>query len=279
MLLAILGAIASALAYGFASILQALGVRGRPLLYAVGLGLDGVGFLTSLAALHSLPLFVVEAMIASSVAVTALAAVPLLGAHLGRREGLALLGVGAGLIGLAAGADSGTASGLSHLGATVLLVLMVPLAGLLGWAVLAMRHTTGSGHSAAGSGLGVLLALVAGLGFAGTGIAARVFAVPDRWLDLLTMPSVWALAGYGAISMVAFGLALTRASVTSVAAITFVIETVGPSAIGVAWLGDGVRPGWWPVIVLSLVAALAGCLGLARFADPPTATLENVLRS
>ena len=82
----LLGAFAAAVLYGAATVLQAAGVRslrlvpaGAPLparlwagrLYAVGLALDGLGFLASIAALRTLPLFVVQSAIASSVAVTA----------------------------------------------------------------------------------------------------------------------------------------------------------------------------------------------------------------
>ena len=90
MLTGLLGAFAAAVLYGAATVLQAAGVRhlrtvpaSAPLaarlwagrLYAVGLGLDAAGFLASIAALRTLPLFVVQSAIASSVAVTAVLAV------------------------------------------------------------------------------------------------------------------------------------------------------------------------------------------------------------
>ena len=101
MLTGLLGAFAAAILYGAATVLQAAGVRSLRLvpagaslparlwagrLYAVGLALDGLGFLASIAALRTLPLFVVQSAIASSVAVTALLAVAFLGARLERRR-------------------------------------------------------------------------------------------------------------------------------------------------------------------------------------------------
>jgi hypothetical protein len=122
--LGLLGALLAALAYGAATVLQAVGVRraaalppgtpwrgrgraGRP--YAVGLALDGIGFLASVAALRTLPPFLVESAVASSVAVTAVLSVVVLGVRLGAAEVVALLVVVAGLTGLALTAAAGPA--------------------------------------------------------------------------------------------------------------------------------------------------------------------------
>ena len=87
MSLGLVGALAAALCYGVASVLQAVAAArtssgaavdprllGRLLTqgpYLAGLGLDGVGFAASLLALRSLPLFLVESAVASSIGVTA----------------------------------------------------------------------------------------------------------------------------------------------------------------------------------------------------------------
>src|SRR5204863_9879047 len=100
-------------AYGAATILQAVGARrtarsdapdarllwrllhSTP--YVAGLALDGIGFLLSLAALRSQPLFIVQAIVASSLAVTAILAVVTLHARLSKLEWMALSMVTAGL--------------------------------------------------------------------------------------------------------------------------------------------------------------------------------------
>jgi len=104
--LGLLGALLAALAYGAATVLQAVGVRrvaalppgtalrdrartGWP--YAVGLALDALGFLASVAALRTLPLFLVESAVASSVAVTAVLSVVVLGVRLRTAEVVALM--------------------------------------------------------------------------------------------------------------------------------------------------------------------------------------------
>lgn len=249
------GALAAALLYGVGTVLQAEGVRpGRdPRLYVLGLVLDGLGFLASVAALRSLPLFVVEAAVASSVAVTALVAVLVLGVRLGRAQVAALPAVAVGLGLLAACAEPGPGTPLTTAEELWVLAAVVPLVavGLLGWRLPA--------HAG-----GLVLAVVAGLGFGGTGIAARVLVVRTPWWHTVTEPMLWALALYGLVALVAFALALQRAAVTAVAAVTVVAETLVPAAVGLLWLGDRVRPGASALAAVGLALTLVGCVTLAR---------------
>jgi drug/metabolite transporter (DMT)-like permease len=242
MLLGLLGAFGAAVLYGAGTVLQAAGVRGsarRPPgapgstglrsagLYGAGLLLDALGFLASLAALRTLPLFVVQSAIASSVAVTAVLAAVFLGSRLERSDIAALGAVGLGLVGLAA--------------------------------VASRLH----GRAAAS-----LLALVAGVGVAGTGVSARVIRVPQPWWRGVADPVLWSLVGYSLVGLVCYALALQRGSVTAVAAVTFTVETVVPALIGLAWLGDRVRPGAGGLAALAFGLTLAGCLRLAGHANP-----------
>ncbi len=187
MLTGLLGAFAAAVLYGAATVLQAAGVRSLRLvptgaslparlwagrLYAVGLALDGLGFLASIAALRTLPLFVVQSAIASSVAVTAVLAVLFLGARLERREVVALAVVGLGLLALALSATEEPAVRLGPGARWVVLAGVVPVAAvaLVGLARRGPRSA-------------VLLAVASGLGFGGVGVASRVLVVPDPWWD------------------------------------------------------------------------------------------------
>lgn len=266
MSLSLLGAFAAAVLYGAGTVLQAVGLRraagadartlwqrvwaGR--LYVVGLVLDGLGFLASVAALRSLPLFVVESAIASSVAVTALLATLFLGTRLARSEVVALAAVALGLVGLAASAQEGPGVTLGQAGTVLLLATLVPVA-LVGLAGARLAPRAGV----------PLLAVAAGLGFGGTGVAARVLTVSVPWWRETLDPVMWALLGYSALALVAYGLGLQRGSVTSVAAITFTVETVVPAVVGLVWLGDRVRPGLAAVTATSFLLTLGGCLRLA----------------
>ncbi len=278
------GALLAAVAYGVATILQALAVRRMAALpsptpvttrlragwpYAVGLALDGLGFLASVAALRTLPLFLVESAVASSVAVTAVLSVLVLGVRLRVTEVIALGGVAAGLVGLALAADEGPATPVGTAATWWLLAGTAVVAGMLALG-LRDRHGTRSA---------VVLSVAAGLAFGLVGIAARLLVVPPSWWDLLGMPVVWVLLAQAGLATVAYGYALARGRVTTVAALTFVTETVVPAVIGVAVLGDRVQGGRWPLAAAAFALTLGGCVALAGRAEPegtaePTGTAE-----
>src|SRR4051794_3342608 len=202
-------AFAAALCYGVGTVAQAVGARAaaprdhvdprlfadllRRAPYVAGLALDLLGFGASVVALHRLPLFFVQAVITSSVGVTVLLAVRFMDVRLQRAEKIALVAMGLGLVMLAVAARPDSAKTLSHLGAALVLagVGVVAVGG-----VLAGRGT--GPRSAVG------LAVAAGLGFAGVGIAARALVVPDSLWRLVLSPLAWAVAGYGVIATLLF---------------------------------------------------------------------------
>ncbi len=272
MVIGLLCAIAASLCYGTASVLQALSARRteisedldprflirmlRQLPYLIGVSLDGIGFIASVFALQlGQPLFVVQAIVAASVGVTAVI-VAVMGTKLGRSEWLALAAIGLGLVllALAAGPENDVVLGNGWY--WVMLAAAVPVA-LIGAAGLRVE----------GALAAVLLGLGAGLGFAITAVAARTLRIPDPWWHLVLMPATWAIAAGGLIGMLLFALALQRVAVTTVTALVLSVETVVPSILGLAFFGDTVRSGFVWVAVLGLLLALVGAGLLARFSD------------
>ncbi|MDN5765350.1 MAG: hypothetical protein L0H96_05865 [Humibacillus sp.] len=273
MTLGLVGALVAALAYGAGTVLQAIGAgrltslppgvaaRARvaaAMPYAAGLGLDGIGFIASVLALRTLPLFLVESAVASSVAVTAVLSVVVLHLHLRRAEIAALGAVAVGLIALAVVAEPGPAARPGN-GFSV--------AALVAAAVVAALLVVGAGDHDRQRGA-VVLSLAAGLGFGGVGVSARLIEVPMPWWHLGFDALAWALIAHAALATVAYGLALARARVTTVAAITFVTETVVPAAIGLVLLGDRVLAGRWPLAGLAFALTLGGCIVLASRSEP-----------
>lgn len=266
-------ALAAAVCYGLGSILQAmaatdstvsdhLDVVGLARLivqwrYVAGLALDLLGFLAAVVALRLLPLFVVQAAVASSVGVTALAAHLILHARLSGRERLALVALVAGLVLLAL---AGRPERARHLAEPFPAVLLAGAAVLGAMAALLTRS------SAARAGAG--LAAGAGTAFGAVGVAARAFEVPHHWLDAAGDPLLYAIVAYGAIAILLYAAALQRSPVTTVAAVTFSVETVLPAALGLAVLGDHARTGMAPVAGAGFTLTLLASIALARFAEP-----------
>ncbi|UIJ36411.1 hypothetical protein [Allobranchiibius sp. GilTou73] len=274
MTLSLLGALAAAIAYGAATILQAIGVRRLSALpsdpgwrarvpgasmYFWGLLLDGLGFVFSAAALRTLPLFLVESAVASSVAFTAVLAVLFLGVRLRGREIGALVGVVLGLALLAVSAHEGPAKHVGHLAGWLLLAAAAVVAAVIATGWWAVRD---AGSSA------LTLAAAAGAGFGMVGVAARILFIPHDWWRLLGEVTFWALVAHGVLATVCYGLALDRGRTTTVAAVTFAVETVLPAAIGLAFLGDDVRRHLAIVAVLGFAVTLGSCVALASRAEP-----------
>jgi len=276
MLASLIAALVAALFYGIAAVMQAMAVHeasNRPPDDAVGvdpgliprmlrqwrfvasLFLDMLGFIAQLVALRRLPLFAVQAMVASNLAVTAVFASLLMGVALSWREWLAVTGVvaGVGLLGSSAGPE-----GATQAGAMFKLALIAAVAGLAvcGLAAARLRDPVRT----------LLLGTVAGLGYGVLGIAARVLNGFDP-LTLLRDPAAYAVAAAGIVSFVFYATALEGGSVTVATAAVVLAETLPPALIGVMFLGDMTRPGLEPAALAGFLLAVASAVMLARFGE------------
>ena len=272
MSLGLLCAVVAALCYGVASVLQSVGARSTasvetldPRLvvrllrsgpYVLGWVLDILGFLFGLVAVRSLPLFVVQAVVASSVAVTAILSVLVLHLRLHRPEVAAIVVVVAGLValGIAGGPDRAEPVG------TVFRLTLLASSVLLGAAAAAAARLPAARSVGP---LGVL----AGLGYGVVAIAARIMPDPTDVGALLTDASAYALVVAGLVATLAFAVALQRGSVTTATALLTVAETVVPALVGVLFLGDQARSGLAWLAIAGFVAAVAGAVALARFGE------------
>ena len=137
--------------------------------YLVGLALDGLAFLLSIAALRSLPLFAVQAIVASFLAITAVLGAVFLHMPLRRSDkiGVAVVILGLVLVGLSAAEDDAVAIGSAvHWG---VLVVAVALGAL---AVPAALLSGPIGVAALGA--------IAGLAFGAVAVGARILVVADH---------------------------------------------------------------------------------------------------
>jgi drug/metabolite transporter (DMT)-like permease len=265
-------ALGSATCFGFASVLQAMAAIAdrqravsldpRLLLrlagqwrFVLGLGIDALGYFLMVLALRSLPVFVVQAAVAASLVVTAIAATCFIGATLRGREWAAIVAVcaGLGLLGVSSGAEGPGHAGGSFRAGLVAAVVLLGVAGALVSRLLDRWAAP-------------VLGLVAGFGFGTVALASRVL-VGFQPGQLLHDPAVYVIVVAGTLAFLCLTTAMQRGSVTMVTAMMVVGETVLPAVIGVALLGDRTRPSYGPVAVLGFLAAVGAALALARFGE------------
>jgi drug/metabolite transporter (DMT)-like permease len=299
MLASLVAALVSAFCYGVAAVMQAVAIRSasrRPARIRAGdpsagrvdpgmvvrllgqwrfvgsLCIDLVGFLAQLVALRRLPLFAVQAIVASNLAVTAVFAAVLMRVRLSLREWVAVSGVvvGVGLLGSSAGAE-----GATRVGAAFQIGLMVTVAGVA-LAGMAAARLPGAARTP-------VLGATAGLGYAVLAVAARILPgfSPQQ---LVRNPATYTLAAAGIVSFLLYATALEGGSVTVATAAVVLAETTPPAVVGVLFLGDTTRHGLTGVAVAGFILAVLAAVALARFGEAgehrePASPAEGAERS
>lgn len=276
MIIGYLLAAMAALGSGVGSVLESAGIRragafggdsddfgkiGRQPLYFTGVTIDILGFVAGAAALHRLPLFLVQSVLAFSVGVTATISA-IMGTRLGRM-GWTSLGVAAtGLVALGLSAQPGPAHSLPPGWRWIILGMVIPVC-LIGF----YGSRSGSRWCAA------VLAFGAGLGFTAVAVSARTLHLPHEFLQWFRDPSVWAIILNGVAATAVFALALQKGTATTMSAVMFTTNTVLPSVIGLTLLGDSIRDGWAVPAAFGFVLAISGAVALAHFSAIPAGPL------
>ncbi|WP_028046438.1 hypothetical protein [Cellulomonas sp. URHE0023] len=268
--LALLCVAGAALCSGGAIVVQALAMRRMPVdsrldvalvgglarnrTYLAALVLVASGFILSFLALQTLPLFVVQAGRASSLAVAAILSVLVLGARLRWTDWLGLSGLAVGLVLLASSVDPRPAVPVST--STLWWVLALTIAVLATTALVALGPPTPV--------RGLVLAVLAGLSFGVLALGART-ATSWTPVDLVTNPVIWCAGACGALGLAASAIALRRAPVVPVTALMVGTETVTGAALGLLFAGDRTAEGTGGAAAAGFALVLAGALVVARF--------------
>ncbi len=268
-MLGLAAALAAAVVFGGSSILQAVGSRrvssssgfhvrtvGRLLrqpAFVAAVLLNLLGFVLHLIAVRALPLFLAQAGIAASLAVTALLAVRFFHDRLSSAEWGAVAAVCLGLALLTAAAgETGEDRATGPMSVALFAVAAVMVAGGL------------AASRARGLASAAVVSLLAGLGFANTALAARL--LPELSVSsVLGSPVAYALPLSGVLAFLLYSLALQRSSVTVATAPMIVLQTALPAVVGMLLLGDMVRSGWAVGALVGFVLTAAGSVALVRF--------------
>jgi drug/metabolite transporter (DMT)-like permease len=257
--LGLVTAVLAAVAFGVASILQAIGARGEPAgdgidlwllvrmlrypAFLLSIVLSVTGFGLHLVALRGLPLFAVQPIIAGSVAVTAVIQALTGREPLSRRGWSLVLAVCIGLALVTSAAVPGSAVRTTTAQRATLL-LAVALVATLAWPAARVPGARGAS----------LLGLMSGLGFAVVAVSGRAFPSLSP-ASLVRDPATLALVCGGGLAFLLYSTALQRGTVITATAAMVVGNTVAPVLVGVLALGDQIRSGWAPAAVLGLLVA------------------------
>ncbi|WP_436532679.1 hypothetical protein [Actinoplanes sp. HUAS TT8] len=278
--MSLLIAVLAALGYALGSLLQSAAVSrrvhaattARIVRLLAGLALDAAAWLLSLVALRHLPVYVVQAVLAGSLAFTVVLARIWQHARLRARD---LVAIGAVIPALAVIAYAGREQGAPLVDRLTTISLTV--FGTV--AVLAVGIALVAAHGRSDRGPSVL-ALVGGLSFSATALAGRAVRIDTPVWHTVLHPLPWVVVVTGVAGTVSYTAALQRGPVGPATAQLWAVEVVVPAVVAVPLLGDTVRPGWLPaaafavivVVAATTVLALAGTAHLAtsgpKVADP-----------
>lgn len=271
---ALLLCIAAALGYGVGAVLQALGARHaaagqdrsvramvKQPLFVLGLFADFVSWVISRFALHSLPLFAVQTILAGSLAVTVVLARIVLGAELRKPDRWAIVATVAGLIIVAVSAGSDEARDVTHL-LKLCILAGIPAIVVAAYFVIKLNKA-------------VLLAILAGVAFTSSALAARTIHIKGQSIaGLFIEPMLWATLIYAVLALAIHAGALIRGDVGPVTAAMWATEVLVAVVISAIALGDHMRQGWALPATFGIALTLVSTVVLAR---SPAQNLEHRL--
>ncbi|MCX6541918.1 MAG: hypothetical protein F2735_05600 [Actinobacteria bacterium] len=261
---ALLLCLVAAFGYGAGAVMQALGARRadaagqhglaailKQPVFLLGILVDLASWLTSRFALHTLPLFAVQTILAGSLAVTVLLARLVLNTDLRGPDRLAILAtlVGLILVGISAGGEP--TREITHW-LKICILLGIPALIALGVVALELKKS-------------IVLSVLSGAAFTGSALAARSVHFKDESISgLASEPLLWAVLVYAVLALGLHASALMRGRVGAVTAAMWSTEVLVASIIGAVALGDHVRHGWGIPAIVGIAITLAATLELAR---------------
>lgn len=265
---AISAAFGCALCTGIGAVLQKVGVSkqlkvttfdvrllfrlARNMPYVLGVILSLVGWGLTLLAVHVLPLFVVQSVIASSIIVTAFIEHLIFQFPVSKREYVSIVVVLMGLVLLGLVAVPKTADSVSDLVRIPIIIgpLVIAVTATM-LTQLKYRFTT------------VILAVLSGIAFGATAVIGRMLVYPHPFWRLITNPLTWSLAAYGLVGLLLFTIALQRALATKVNAVSIAAQTLFPALMGVLFFDDKARNGLWAIAGAGALLVVVGCVAIA----------------
>ncbi len=220
--------------------------------YATGLLLDLLAGVGVLIAVNRLPLFIVQAIIACCVVLTALLERIFLHRRLRWRTYAAAVMVLLGLSGVALAAHTESTAVVSATTKNMIAALPLLLA-TVGAIAMRVQHKVGA----------FILAGLSGCAFGGDSIAGRIIVYPHPLWHVAANPLFWAVIAYGVVGLILFTAALQRTLATVVNGVMTSMQTIVPLIVGIVVLGDTARGGLWFPLWAGCLLVTTGCVYIA----------------
>lgn len=217
------------------------------------IGLDSIAGICTLIAVARLPLFIVQAIIASCVVMVAFLERIFLKHKLSKRIYIAAVIVLVGLACLGLASHSEKTAVVSLLVRNVIVgapLLIVPI----GAAAIKFKGTIST----------VILSVLSGAAFGGVSIIGRLLVYPSPLWLVVKNPLMWALCFYGAFGLFLFTAALQRSLATVANSVMNSAQTIIPLFVGILFLGDTARNGLWSLVWLGCLLVIGGCTFIAH---------------
>jgi len=215
--------------------------------YIIGLFLDLLGWILTLVAVHYLPLFLAEAIIAFSIVVTALTEKIFRHQDISTKSYIMIGVIVVGLVLLIIASSSQEAKSISSLVRYLIVFSPVPVA------IIAYFFARSKKYLSA-----IILAVLGGIAFGGTSIAGRVFKLSAPYWHTILNPITLTIIVSGTLGLLLFSIALQRAKATTTNAAMTTSQIVVPTIIGVLVFGDAARNGMWYLVVIGILLAVTG---------------------
>ncbi|GAC1502783.1 MAG: hypothetical protein NVS1B10_07640 [Candidatus Saccharimonadales bacterium] len=199
--------------------------------YLLGLLFDTVAFGLFFVVTHYMPLFFVQTVESSSIAITAILSRHFLKVRLRKKDYALISFIFVGLMLVSFSASPESARPASSVLKNVVLFMPIVVVAL---SVILTKALTKRP---------ILAALLSGTSFSGAAIASRMLVGTLHFNTLIQNPLVYATIVYAGLGMLLFSIALQNGLVTHVDATTFVIEILVPASFGLLFLGDHPRQG------------------------------------
>lgn len=263
-----MAAIGCAIFNGVAAVLEKIGANRYPvkkmvvpnifwklwsnLPYLIGIALDLLAWLLTLYAVHNLPLFIVQPIIACSIIVT-ITIERVLFKHLIQLKfvfSIFVIILGLTLLAIISSPEKSTILSSNIRYAVLLGPFMLLLVGFF-------SNFKKNKYSV------FILAILSGLSFGGVSISGRALSLSTSYIHILVLPLFWSIIGYGLVGIIFFTLALQKSTATAVSASMIAGETILPIIFGISFLGDHPKDNLWLVLIVGVLLTLAGTIYIA----------------